>query len=121
MNGPQPKGQDSLPDSLRRFDQPGEGLRLKRINTLWITDHAILGVETETTGWDGEGNSKGGTATVRFNCTGYYDAKIKHSGDLLSSLEFTGVGRSEIRSLILGFEFAAASLSAQLTATSPRD
>jgi hypothetical protein len=78
---------------------------------LHICDHAVLDVRTSTTGWDGEGNRHGGSATVRFDTCGTYLSTLTLDPiGFATSLELTGIGRSEIRSLVIGFEFAAASL-----------
>lgn len=99
------------PSPLRKFDVPDKGLYLESVDHLAIFDHATLDVKTSTTGWAGDGNRHGGSATVRFDVCGTYESTmVPDEEGFVRSLEFTGVGRSEIRSLLIGFEFAAASL-----------
>ncbi|MEY4569973.1 MAG: hypothetical protein RLZZ398_1412 [Verrucomicrobiota bacterium] len=102
------------PATLRKFDQPKDGLHLESVNELTITNHSILTVKTETTGWNGKGSNHGGTASVRFECCGDYQSTMRPSfvypHVTVGTLEFKGMGQSEIRSLLIGFEFAAASL-----------
>lgn len=101
------------PTTLRKFDRPEENLHLESVNELLVANHSLLTVKTETTGWEGEGNRHGGSATVRFECEGVYESTIRPSRwnpNSIAMIEFTGIGKSEIRSLLIGFEFAAASL-----------